>query len=183
MHTAGHCSDAPEQRYRVVSSPGVRHEAHEPFNEVQGKSEGPHMNQTTVKEVKTMFQHKTFVRVERSSPENGDRENIDVRLLLQECQQAGQVMLRVDELSGENWAGSKGGITFSTETLPKLILFLKEAEKQARESGLFPDGTITSDAIEDAYNQIAFLDARDELRKELSWEHWMGISSPDDLPF
>ena len=130
-----------------------------------------------------MFQHRTFVQVKRNSPENGDREKIDVRLLLQECQQAGQVLLQVNEHSGENWAGSKEGITFSTETLPELILFLKEAEKQTRESGLFLDGTITSDQIEDAYNQIAHLDARDELRKEQSWEHWMGISSPDDLGF
>ncbi len=131
----------------------------------------------------TMFRQKTFLQVKRNSPENGDREEIDVRLLLQECQQAGQVLLRVNEHSGENWAGSKEGITFSTETLPKLILFLKEAEKQARESGLFPEGTITSDEFEDAQNQIAFLNARDELRKDESWEHWMGISSPDDLGF
>ncbi len=130
-----------------------------------------------------MFQHRTFIQVKRNSPENGDREKIDVRLLLEECQQTGQVLLRVNEHSGKNWAGSKEGITFSTETLPELILFLKEAEKQARESGLFSAETMTSDAIEDAYNQIAFLDARNELRKELSWEHWMGISSPDDLPF
>ncbi len=130
-----------------------------------------------------MFQHRTFIQVKRNSPENGDREKIDVRLLLEECQQTGQVLLRVNEHSGANWAGSKEGITFSTETLPELILFLKEAEKQARESGLFPDGTITSDEIEDAYEQIAYLDVRDELGKELSWEHWMGISSPDDLPF
>ncbi len=129
-----------------------------------------------------MFQHKTFIQVKRNSPENGDQK-IDVRLLLQECQQAGQVLLRVNEHSGKDWAGSREGITFSTETLPELILFLKEAEKQARESGLFADGTITSDQIEDAYNQIAFLNARDELRKDQSWEHWMGISSPDDLGF
>ncbi len=131
----------------------------------------------------TMFRQKAFLQVKRDSPENGDREEIDVRLLLHECQQAGQVLLRVNEHSGENWAGSKEGITFSTETLPELILFLKEAEKQARESGLFPDGTITSDQIEYEYNYIAHLDARDELGKEQSWEHWMGISSPDDLGF
>ena len=130
-----------------------------------------------------MFQHRTFVQVKRNSPENGDREKIDVRLLLQECQQADQVLLRVNEHSGENWAGSEEGITFSMETLPELILFLKEAEKQARESGLFADGTITSDEIEDAYEQIAYLDVRDELGKEQSWEHWLGISSPNDLPF
>ncbi len=128
-----------------------------------------------------MFQHRTFIQVKRNSPENGDREEIDVRLLLQECQQAGQVLLRVNEHSGENWAGSKEGITFSMETLPELILFLKEAEKQASESGLFPAGTISSDESDWAQNYIAYLDNRDELRKEESWEHWMGISSPDLL--
>ena len=128
-----------------------------------------------------MFQHRTFIQVKRNSPENGDREKIDVRLLLQECQQAGQVLLRVNEHSGEDWAGSREGITFSTETLPELILFLKEAEKQARESGLFPAETMTSDEIEDARNQIAFVNRQEELRQEESWEHWMGIS--DDLPF
>ena len=127
-----------------------------------------------------MFYHGTFVQVERNSPENGDQK-IDVRLLLQECQQAGQVLLRVNEHSGEDWAGSREGITFSTETLPELILFLKEAEKQASESGLFPAETMTSDAIEDACNQIAFLEAQNELHKEQSWERWMGIS--EDLPF
>ena len=144
---------------------------------------GPYMNQSTVKEVRMMFQHKTFVQVELSSPENGNREKIDVRLLLEECQQTGQVLLRVNEHSGEDWAGSREGITFSTETLPELVLFLKEAEKQAREFGLFPAAIMTSDEIEDAYNQIAFHDARDGLGKEQSWEHWMGISSPDNLPF
>ncbi len=128
-----------------------------------------------------MFQHKTFIQVNCNSPENGDREKIDVRLLLEECRQAGQVLLQVNERSGDDWAGSKEGIMFSTETLPELILFLKEAEKQARESGLFPDGTITSDEIEDAYEQLAYVDAQNELGKEQSWEHWMGISSPDDL--
>ena len=130
-----------------------------------------------------MFKHRTFVQVKRNSPENGDREEIDVRLLLQECQQAGQVLLQVNEHSGEDWAGSKEGITFSTETLPALILFLKEVEKQASESGLFPAGTMTSYVIEDGYNQIAFYDQQNELRKEESWEHWLGISSPGDLPF
>ncbi len=128
-----------------------------------------------------MFQHRKFIQAKRNSPENGDREKIDVRLLLQECQQAGQVLLQVNEHSGEDWAGSKEGITFSTETLPELILFLKEAEKQARESGLFPDGTITSDEIEDAYEQLAYLDAQNELGKEQSWKRWREIC--EDFPF